>query len=106
MRLLLRAAAVDASLAVVAAALASGVSENRRRAFWRVLVATTEATAIGIELSATRREPWRYAPSMPTIGRLGVVPLVQVPLLSAAATYLERSSRTYRGSGSRKRRSP
>lgn len=80
-----RAAVNDALL--IAVAVAAGLLASRRwtSAFWPVLVAGLGATAIFIEARALATDRWSYADAMPTVGPIGLSPLVQLPLLGALA---------------------
>lgn len=81
-----RAAAVDAALIVGALLLARRWS----RGFWPVLVGSLLVVAIGIELWALSIGRWSYTDSMPTVGPIGVSPLVQLPLTGAITALVAR----------------
>lgn len=55
-----------------------------------VLVAGLAGAALGIERNALARGRWAYRPAMPTVGGVGLVPLVQLPLLGLTAARLAR----------------
>lgn len=83
----MRAAAGDAALTIVVAELTA------RRVH---LAAGLTATALAIEAHALARGRWTYRPAMPTVGRVGLLPLAQLPLLGVTATVLARQERRAR----------
>lgn len=85
-----RAAGVDALLILAAAALAGLVARLRAVARWPVLVGVLAVTAIVIELRALAAGRWSYAEAMPTLGPVGLSPLVQLPLLGALSVAAAR----------------
>jgi hypothetical protein len=82
----LRAALGDALL-TVAVALPAAHAGRRSPA---VLAAGLAGAALGIERCALARGRWAYRPAMPTVGGVGLVPLVQLPLLGLTAAGLAR----------------
>lgn len=84
----LRASAADAALTAGAAALAARLARGRPGVYWGLLTGTLTAAAVGVELHADRRGRWRYRPGMPTIGRVGLSPLAQLPVAGAVAAAL------------------
>lgn len=83
-----RAAVIDAVLIGLAAG--AGVLSLRRwrHGFWPVLVLGLAASAAFIELRALWTDRWAYSELMPTLGPVGLSPLVQLPLLGAVAAGL------------------
>jgi len=79
-------AAINDAL-LIAVAVAAGMLASRRwtPAFWPVLVIGLGATALFIEARALASDRWSYAEAMPTVGAIGLSPLVQLPLLGALA---------------------
>ena len=84
----LRAAGVDATLIAAAMSLA----RRSERGFWTVLVGWLLLIAIGIEVWALSIGRWSYTDSMPTVGTLGVSPLVQLPLTGVVTALVARSA--------------
>lgn len=89
-RTLLRASLGDALL-TVAVAVPAARAGRRSPA---VLAAGLAGGALGIELNALARGRWAYRPTMPTVGGVGLVPLVQLPLLGLIAAALARRRAT------------
>jgi len=85
-RTVLRAALGDALLTVAVAVPAARTGRGSPA----LLVAGLAAAALGIERGALARGRWNYRPAMPTVGGVGLVPLVQLPLLGLTATRLAR----------------
>ncbi|MCP9491703.1 MAG: hypothetical protein MSC31_17790 [Solirubrobacteraceae bacterium MAG38_C4-C5] len=85
-RTVLRAALGDALL-TVAVAVPAAWTGRRSPA---VLVAGLAGAALGIERNALARGRWAYRPAMPTARGVGLVPLVQLPLLGLTAAGLVR----------------
>ncbi|MDQ4131172.1 MAG: hypothetical protein M3133_09340 [Actinomycetota bacterium] len=88
MRVYLRAGAVDALLVTGAAAVATLLGRRSRVAFWMVFVGTLLASAVFIEVRAVTGGRWSYSALMPTIGVVGISPLVQLPLTGALSMAL------------------
>lgn len=84
------AAIDDAGLIVVAAFAAGFVHRRSRAAAWTVLLLGLLATATAIELRAVTTGRWAYAELMPTVGIIGLSPLVQLPLTGALSVTLAR----------------
>lgn len=82
---LAQAAGVDSVVTMGAAEAAEIVSRRHGRGFLPTLVTGLALTAWAIELQALRRGRRFYAPAMPTVGGVGLVPLLQLPLLGAVA---------------------
>lgn len=89
-RTLLRASLGDALL-TVAVAVPAARAGRRSPA---VLAAGLAGGALGIERHALARGRWAYRPTMPTVGGVGLVPLVQLPLLGLIAAALARRRAT------------
>lgn len=83
----MRAAAGDAALTIVVAELTA------RRVH---LAAGLTAIALVIEMHALTCGRWAYHAAMPTFGRVGLLPLAQLPLLGVTATVLARRGRPVR----------
>ena len=83
---MLRAALGDALLTVAVALPAA----HAGRAAQAVLAGGLAAGALGIERCALARGRWAYRPAMPMVGGVGLVPLVQLPLLGLTAAGLAR----------------
>lgn len=84
------AAAGDAARIVVAARLAAAGGRRSAAARWTVLAGGLGGCALAMERHALSRRRWAYAPAMPTLGGVGLVPLVQLPLLGLTAAVLAR----------------
>lgn len=91
-----RAAVTDAALIGLAAGAGLFVSRRLRHGFWAVLVLGLAASAVFIELRALGTDRWSYSESMPTVGPVGLSPLVQLPLLGVASVAIAwRGRRTW-----------
>lgn len=86
----LRAASVDALLTVAAGQFAAAGGRRSTATRWSALVAGLAATALAVELHALASGRWAYTAAMPTIGGVGIVPLVQLPALGATSHALAR----------------
>lgn len=83
---MLRASLGDALLTVAVAVAAARAG----RPSPAVLAAGLAGVALGIERHAATRARWGYRPAMPTLGGVGLLPLVQLPLLGVTAAGLAR----------------
>ena len=90
----LRAAGGDAALTVVAAQLAAAGARRSPTARWILTGAGLGAIALAVERHALAHGRWDYGPAMPTVGGVGLVPLVQLPLLGLTAAGLARRRAT------------
>lgn len=88
--ILYRAGVNDALL--ITATLAVGLVVRRRStlAFWLFVVLALAAIASFIEIRAMLTDRWSYRAAMPTIGSVGLSPLLQLPLTGAATALLVR----------------
>ncbi len=82
----LLAAVGDAAIILLCTALARFGPPGRF--FWPGLIGLLAAVAVGVELWALTEARWAYAPSMPTIGGVGLAPLVQLPILGSLAVLI------------------
>lgn len=89
-----RAAVVDAGLVAGAAAAATLIGRRSRVAFWMVLLGALAAVAAYIEVRAVTGGRWSYSDLMPTVGVVGLSPLVQLPLTGALSVALVQPART------------
>lgn len=87
-RILYRAGMNDALLIGGAMLVALAVRPRSRAAFWLTLAATLAAVAVFIEVRAVTAGRWSYTDAMPTIGIVGLSPLVQLPLTGALTAVL------------------
>lgn len=84
-------AAIDDAGLIVVAAFAAGFAHRRSRAAaWTVLLLGLLATAAVIEFRAVTTGRWAYAELMPTVGFVGLSPLLQLPLTGVLAVTLAR----------------
>lgn len=96
--IMLRATTTDAVLILIAAAVALPARRRSMRAPWLVLVGTLLATAAFIEVRAALTDRWSYTEVMPTIGVVGLSPLLQLPLTGSVAVAVARPWRRARRS--------
>ncbi len=85
----LRAAAADAAIVLGVALAVVLLTRWHPRRFWLALPAALAVVAAPVEAVSLAAGRWAYEAAMPTIGGLGVSPLLQLPLLgplAAAAT--------------------
>lgn len=85
---LVGAACVDTAVTLGAAEAASVATRRAEHRFLPTLVTGLALAAWAIELQAIWRERRFYRSSMPTVGGVGIAPLVQLPLLGAVAVAL------------------
>lgn len=97
--ILLRATVTDAVLITGVMLLALVVRRWLSTAFWLVLLATLAVIAAGIEIRAITAGRWSYSDAMPTIGVVGLSPLLQLPVTAAVTALLVRPWRSIRASG-------
>ncbi len=86
----LLAALDDALIIVVVVVAATVIGRRWPGAFWPLLVGALAATAAVIEVRAITGGRWAYSDAMPTLGPLGLSPLVQLPMLGTLATLAAR----------------
>jgi hypothetical protein len=84
----LRAAVTDTGLTVAALVIARRAGARDSRAFWLTLIGLLLLAAAVIEAAALASGRWAYSPAMPTLGGVGLVPLMQLPLLAGLAVLL------------------
>jgi len=84
----LLAAAGDMAVILACTALARFGAPGRSS--WPLFIGLLTAVAVGVELWALTGARWAYAPSMPTIGGIGLAPLVQLPILGSLAVVMVR----------------
>lgn len=77
------AALPDAGLTLAAVGLALWLERRATASFWSLALGALLAAALAIEAWALSTGRWSYAPAMPTIGPMGLAPLLQLPLLAA-----------------------
>ena len=100
----LRAAVVDTALTLAAVIAARRAGAHDSRAFWPTLVGLLLIVAAVIEASALAGRHWAYGSAMPTLGGVGLVPLVQLALLACFAVLI--ADRLDRSLGKREALSP
>ncbi|UTI63997.1 hypothetical protein NBH00_21980 [Paraconexibacter antarcticus] len=92
----LQAAGGDLALTLLAFA-AARVLVRRRALRWTSFALLLMLAAILVERQALSGGRWSYAASMPTLAGMGIVPLVQLPLIAAPVVLVAtRASRTPR----------
>jgi len=84
----LRAAVVDAALTLAAVMVARRAGARDSRAFWSTLVGLLVIAAAVIEAASLASGQWAYSSAMPTLDDVGLVPLIQLPLLACLAVLL------------------
>lgn len=90
----LRAAAGDVALIVAAVAAATTAQRIRPVIFWPLLIGALVLIAVAVEREALAMGRWSYAEAMPTLGGIGLTPLVQLPLLGALGVLIARRTAT------------
>lgn len=90
LRILGRAAVVDAVLTVAVTALALQARNRRSWLFWLVLVGGLTVLSFSIELRAQLTDRWSYSELMPQLWIIGLSPLVQLPLLGVVSNVIVR----------------
>jgi hypothetical protein len=84
----LRAAVVETGLTLAAVMVARRAGAHDSRAFWPSLVGLLLIAAALIEAAALAGSYWAYGSAMPTLGGVGLVPLIQLALLACFAVLL------------------
>ncbi len=95
--IMLRATTIDAVLIVAVAAFSLLAQRRSQLSPWLLLIVGLLATAAFIEVRAALTERWSYTEAMPTIGVIGVSPLLQLPLTGALAVAVAQPWRGDRG---------
>lgn len=90
LRLLYRAGGNDAALILVAAGIGRVADRWSRPWAWTTLLVTLAATAVFIEARAITTGRWSYSDLMPTLGIVGLSPLLQLPVTGWLAVVLAR----------------
>jgi peptidoglycan/LPS O-acetylase OafA/YrhL len=89
----LRAALVDAACILAAAGAAAAIERRWGPGVgWCALVGGLAAVALAVELWALETQRWAYDAAMPTIGGVGLCPLLQLPALGTLAVLAARRS--------------
>lgn len=86
----LRATTFDAVVIGVVTGVSLLVRTRWRAGFWVVMIVALTAIAVAVELQALLTGRWSYGPAMPTIGLVGLSPLVQLPLLGVISNLVVR----------------
>ncbi len=90
-RIMLEAIATDGALITGAAVIAALVGSRTGPATrWLVLIVGLAGTAAFIEIRAITQGRWAYSAAMPTVGIVGLSPLLQLPLTGAVSAAVSR----------------
>lgn len=76
---------------------AAGGHNGPTAVFFAVLVAALAIIAAVIEIRAITGQRWSYGPLMPTVGIVGLSPLLQLPTTGVAACWVARAWRARPG---------